>query len=489
MVSLADSILAHPDLVGTDQQAWLAQGLRAAADRLWRTPEKKLTFREFIQRVQPRFQFYRHCEILIAALQKVADGETTRLLIWMPPRHSKTETISRLFSAYYVYRFPERFVGLASYGAQLAQGLSRIARDHFIAGGGRMAPDAGAASHWETTAGGGMWAGGVGGPMTGKGFHLGLIDDPVKNQREAASALVGKNNEEWYRSTFYTRAEPGAAIVVVQTRWPGPGDLSGFLLREEEAEDGESERWHIVSFEAIKLKESPKIPASCTLESDWRQEGEALCPERFPLTRLQRIRARLTAFFWNALFQQRPVPKEGHTFKRHWFPIVDIPDPIVATLRAWDKAATDGDGDYTAGVKWGRDANEIYYVLDVFADQLSSGARDKAIKEIARTDGVGCPIRGEQEPGAAGVDSRLAFLKLLAGFDVECDPSTGDKEVRATPLAAAAENGLVRLVRAPWNEMFIQHMCDFPHGLHDDIADAASKGYSKLSQQETVTVW
>ncbi len=153
-------------------------------------------------------------------------------MVFMPPRHSKSETVSRLFTAYYLYRHPERFVGLASYGADLAYTLSRAARDNFVKACGQLSKAAKAVKQWLTSTGGGLWAAGVGGPATGKGFHLGVIDDPIKDAEEAASDKIRQRNKDWLSSVFQTREEPGGAIVVLQTRWH-EDDLSGYLLSME----------------------------------------------------------------------------------------------------------------------------------------------------------------------------------------------------------------------------------------------------------------
>src|SRR5262245_1909160 len=176
-----------------------------------RTTATAASFRDFIAAVHPRYVVYAHCTRLIAALQRVADGELNRLMVFMPPRHGKSETVSRLFPAYYLLRHPRHFVGLASYGADLAYTLSRAARDFYGAGGGALHQAARAVRHWETASGGGLWAAGVSGPMTGKGFHLGIIDDPLKDAEEAASSTIRNKQKDWYSSTFSTRMEPSAA--------------------------------------------------------------------------------------------------------------------------------------------------------------------------------------------------------------------------------------------------------------------------------------
>src|SRR6266849_4642613 len=171
-------------------------------------------FQAFVAIANPRFIWYAHCLKIAKVLVRVANGELSRVMIFAPPRHGKSELLSRLFSAYYLSLFPDRWVGINSYAADLAYTLSRSARENFISNGGGVKDDAAAVKHWETTEGGGLWAAGVGGPITGKGFHLGIIDDPLKNAEEASSPVFNEAHQAWYPSTFYTREEPNAAIVI-----------------------------------------------------------------------------------------------------------------------------------------------------------------------------------------------------------------------------------------------------------------------------------
>src|SRR5690606_24729533 len=161
-------------------------------------------FREYIRLVSPRFQFYPHIDRLVDTLEHVASGEILRLMVFMPPRHGKSETATRLFPGYYVSKHPARFVGLTSYSGELAHGFSRHARDFFREGGGELSADASAIREWLTPAGGGLWAAGVGGPLTGRGFHLGIVDDPIRGAEEAESEGQRRKLHEWYANTFYT---------------------------------------------------------------------------------------------------------------------------------------------------------------------------------------------------------------------------------------------------------------------------------------------
>lgn len=455
-----------------------------------------LTFREFIERVSPRFKWYAHCERLVAVLQRVADDELHRVIIMMPPRHSKSETVSRLFTAYYLYRHPDRWIGLASYAAALAYKLSRAARDFARLGGVRLRDDADAVGEWETRKGGGLWAAGVGGPATGKGMHLGILDDPIKNAEEAASDVIGERNREWWSSTWYTRQEPGAALIVVTTRWPGPGDIVGYLYEQEQADD-QPERWHVISLEAEKTTDVTVAPLTCTIEADPREPGEALCPERYPLDKLRKIAARIGSFFFGSLFQQRPAHREGKMFRWDWWKTTEAVPVVTALVRYWDLAGTEPkkkghDPDYTASTLAGRMVDDRTALLDVIDFRESIGQRDAKIEEIALADRARYGQRVhwwfEKEAGIGGEDRMTSLVRRIQkhGLIVHVEPATGSKLLRAEPLAAASEAGNIVLgpdnPARPWRDRFRSHMGDFSATCaHDDIADSASGAFNKLS--------
>lgn len=442
---------------------------------------KPLTFREFIALANPKYKFYRHLDKLISILQRVADGEITRLMVFLAPRHGKSELISRLLPAYFLHRHPDRWVGLSSYADALASTLSRNARDNYRAVGGVLNPSAEAVHHWETGKGGGMWAAGVGGPILGKGFHLGIIDDPVKNADEARSPTIREKHKDWYRSTFGTREEPNAAIVIVQQRW-NEDDLSGWLLAQEQSEDELSERWHIVSMPAIKGDAEREFPTNCTVEPDDRQPGEALFPERYNNDKLARIKRRIGTYYWSALYMQSPTPIEGSMFKRHWFDTVREVPAKAKRVRWWDRAATSNDGDYTVGVLMAY-ADGIYYVEDVVRGRWSSRERDKIMRNTAESDAQkysDVEQWTEQEPGSSGKDAALAFVRLMDGFGARYRTSTGSKEVRADPFSAQAEAGNVKIKKATWNPAYLQELAEFPNGTYDDQVDGSSGSYNRL---------
>jgi len=451
---------------------------------------RKLTFVEFVTLVRPTFRWYRHCVILADVLQRMADGKIKRLMVFMPPRHGKSELVSRLFSAYFLYLYPERWVALCCYGADLVNMLSRAARTNYRASGAPVAQDSASVQLWETGRGGGLWAAGVGGSLTGKGFQLGILDDPLKGNEAASSETIREGQKEWYRSDFYTREEPWsetdstAAIVMVLTRWH-EDDLAGWQLAEEANEDSddEHEHWHIVNLEAIMDAEPQKFPATCTVEPDWRQPGEPLCPERRPLSKLNAIKARIGAYFFGALFQQRPASKEGAFFHVSQIEIADNPPRHLLECRAWDIAATKDGGDWTVGAKVGMAADGVIWITDMVRGQWDTDEVDRQIRLTAGLDGHGVSIHGPQDPGAAGKKAGLGFIRLLLGFNVNVEPVSGHKQTRARGLSAQVNAGNVKMVKGNWNKAVIEEMRTFPVGKNDDIIDAASDATNEIAEQ------
>jgi predicted phage terminase large subunit-like protein len=469
-------MLALLDAVNRSEQKidrWLGKAQPSA-------PKSGLSFSAFLKEHAPYIAQYSHIRQLIEALQAVADGKCKRLMVFMPPRHGKSEIVSRWFPAYLLYRFPEKWVAIASYAAGLAYTLSRNARDNYQHAGGALKDGAAGVEQWETGRGGGLWAAGVGGPATGKGAHYQITDDPLKNAEEAASVTVREKHKDWWRSTWYTRQEPDAALVVVQTRWHDD-DLSGWLLSEEQGDMPEG--WHIVSMAAIK-GEMPEVPPTCTLEPDDRAEGAALCPERYDLGKLEAIRARVGGYYWSALYQQTPRPREGGMFRREWFPIIEATRAIQQRVRWWDKGATSGGGDYTVGLLMAYDG-AYWTVEDVIRGRWSSHDRDEIIKQTAAADAALYENRvhvwTEQEPGSSGKDVAGTFVKMLAGYPVSTEPTTKSKELIADPLASQCEAGNVRLLKGAWNREYIEEMISFPHGANDDQVDASARAFLKLA--------
>ena len=278
---------------------------------------------KFIKKVMPSYKFYKFHATVIEQLQRVIDGKCNRLILQVPPRHGKSLLASQLLPAAYLLAHPERYVGISSYSAELAEGFSRKARDYFRDGGGLLNESSKAVNAWGTEGGGGLWAAGVGGAVTGRSGHLLIIDDPVKNREDAESGRMMEKLNDWYTSTLYTRLEPHVgAIVVIQTRW-SENDMIGQLLENEHnvSEKGR-ENWTIVDLPALYEDEAdrPILPPHCPTVPDWRSElGEALCPQRYDTDALERIREAVGSRDFASLYQQRPAPEGGNMFSPDWW--------------------------------------------------------------------------------------------------------------------------------------------------------------------------
>lgn len=423
--------------------------------------------------------------------ERVAAGELKRVMIFAPPRHGKSLITSTLFSAYCVYRFPEKFVAIASYAQPLADSLSRQARTNYMqAIGSEIDSETMAVRHWETGKGGGMIAVGVGAGITGKGFgSVGIIDDSVKDEKAAKSVLVRDGIRDWYRSVWLTRAEPDAALVTMQTRW-AEDDLPGWLLEEESGDNPEN--WHIVSFPAISESEPQEIPANCTLEPDFRKPGEALCPERFSAERLKKLESRAGAYVWNALYQQRPKPLEGNMFKWQYFEgkyLDATPSDITTWIAYFDTAGTEGAGDETAGTLMGLRRDGSLHIEENVGGQWGIERKDVEIAatcERWRTIAPSMTVWLEHEAGIGGKDRTAATIRALRGFRVYAERAVDSKELRAEPFAAQCQAGNVTIRRGPWNHAFLTQATAFPHGKRDDRVDSASGAFTKLAGARTL---
>ena len=400
-----------------------------------------------------------------------------RLLISLPPRHGKSELSSKYTPAWFVGTFPDRDVMLGSYEADFASEWGRKARSLLDENGWMFGvsvdPASSAASRWNILGhAGGMRTAGMGGPFTGKGAHLLILDDLIKGYEEAASETMRNKTWEWLLQNAFTRLEPGAAVIGIGTRWHEDDWIGRLLVESEQG----GERWNYVRLPAIAEENDPI----------GRQPGEALWPERYSIAALEQIRTVQGEHRFNALYQQRPAPREGGLFKLEYFKIVDAaPAGLANLVRAWDKAGCDNEGDFTAGVLIGEKAG-VHYVLDVVRGQWSSFKRDDVIDLTANTDeltyGPNVEIWIEQEPGSGGKQSAEISIRRLAGYRVHAEPTTGDKIINAEPFAIQCEAGNVRLVKGPWNSAFIQEHLAFPNARNDDQVDAASKAYRKSAK-------
>ncbi len=378
----------------------------------------------------------------------------------MPPRHGKSELVSRRFPAWLMGKDPTRQVIAASYSAELAQDFGRDVRNlvgspefGVIFPGVALAADSAAAGRWNTGQGGSYVAVGVGGSITGRGAHIGIIDDPLKDRQEADSEVRRAHVKGWYQSTFYTRLMPPAAVVLCQTRWH-EDDLAGWLLAE--AETG-GDRWEILDLPALD------------------SSGEALWPERYPVASLERIRRNVGPREWSALYQQKPQPDEGTYFQRDWFKRHTERPGNLAVYGTSDYAVTDNGGDYTVHRVWGIDPEGAIYLIGGWRGQTASNVWvEEKLNLIERFKpfcwfGEGGVIQKAIEPMLTRrMRERRVYCRM------EWVSSIHDKPTRARGFQARASMGMVSLPTGPDGDAVLDEYLRFPAGKHDDEVDCAS---------------
>lgn len=434
-----------------------------------------------------------HLLMLNERMLGVAIGEIDRQMAFMPPRHGKSLFRSMWFPAWYLGTFPDRKVILASYNAEFAAEwgmkvrdlLEQVGEEFF---GVKVRPDRRAIDNWGIAGhDGGMQTCGVGGSLTGRGADLLLIDDPVKDADEALSPTMRQRNWDWYVSAAESRIEPGGACCLTMTPWHAL-DLGGMLLEKE------AERWDVLRLpglaettvdEAIRAKRKGYDALVGIPDPLGREPGRALWPERYDEAYFEAKR-RQDPFWFDALYQCQPRPRDGGIFKRDWFygKVIQVPHREARHVRAWDTAASFNKGDWTVGVLMG-EHNGMYYVEHVERFRLDPGERDARIRDTARMDEARFPgnvrIAIEQSGGGGGKTESHGLVKALAGYAVEVVPAQSNKEARAVPFASQCQAGNVKLVAGDWIEAYLDELASFGGKGHDDQVDASSLAFATLA--------
>ncbi len=421
----------------------------------------------------------RHLRYISALIAVGIAKGNARIIVTMPPRHGKSELISVYTPIWALDWDPTMEIILTSYGAELAEEFGQKARDIILDCQDPDSPHdlrvkirkgSSRVDRFLTTEGGGMRSKGLMGTITGRGADLLLVDDFLKNPKDAASETIKNDQFDWFRSVARTRLHKDASIIILAQRLD-ENDLVGMLLRNQPG------RWKCISLPAIAEKDDPL----------GREIGEALWPEMFPKKELDSLKDDLGDYFWAAQYQQRPKPRTETQVDRNQFHIIEeLPQGIKLRLcRAWDLASTPGGGDYTSSTLMGvDDKTHRIYVLDNTADQFGAAKVERLVKGKAVEDTADVPIYIEQEPGSSGVAVIDNYVdKVLRGFATEGQRATGDKFVRAQPFFAQIQCGNVYLLRGPWNTAFMDELESFPGGDHDDKVDSASLAFNKLNSK------
>ena len=431
-------------------------------------------FLEFVKEVWPAFIEGDHHRVMADAFNRIADGELKRLIINMPPRHTKSEFASHLFPAWYLGRFPDRKVIQTAHTAELAVGFGRKVRNlvgskdyEKIFTGVSLSADSKAAGRWNTNKAGDYFAIGVGGAVTGKGADILIVDDPHSEQEAAQNdPSVYDKTYEWYTSGPRQRLQPGGAICLVMTRW-SKKDLTGSILKAS-IQRGGSDEWEIIELPAI-------LPS-----------GNPLWPGFWPLDQLEALKAELPVGKWNAQYQQDPTSEEGAIIKREWWKEWTKKDPpnCEFVIQSWDTAFLAKEtADYSACTTWGVFYNEDREANIILLDALQERLEFPDLKARAYE------MYKEYEPDAFIVEAKAAGSPLIfelrrIGIPVsEYTPGRGrDKIARVNAVSDLFHSGHVWAPKKRWAEEVIEEFAAFPTGDHDDLVDSSTQALLRFRQ-------
>ena len=437
-------------------------------------------FIPFVKSMWPEFIAGRHHYIIAEKLEQIARGEIKRLIINMPPRHTKSEFASYLFPAWMIGRKPEMKIIQATHTTELAVNFGRKVKNLLeteeyqeIFEDCELAVDSKASGRWDTKSGGMYYAVGVGSNLAGRGGDLIVIDDPHSEQT-AMSASGFENAWEWYTAGPRQRLQPGGAIVLVQTRW-SEKDMTGNLIRQM-TKDSMADQWEVVELPAI-------LPS-----------GEPTWPEFWKREELEQVKASVPAYQWNAQYQQDPTAEELSILKREWWKVWDkeeVPN-LQYVIQSYDTAFSKREtADYSAITTWG-----VFYPLEIGGPpnlillDAQKGRWDfPELKEIALDQ------YKFWDPETVIIEAKASGMPLTQELQsmgipvVNFTPSRGnDKLSRVHSISPLFEAGMIWAPEERWAEDVIEECAAFPNGTHDDLVDSLTQALMRYRQGNFVQI-
>ena len=439
--------------------------------------EKQDNYMSFVKHVWPQFIEGRHHKIYAEKLQAVADGKIKRLIINMPPRHTKSEFASYLFPTWLMGRRPDLKIIQATHTAELAVGFGRKVKNLIDSEEFRdvfpnvsLASDAKASGRWSTNGGGEYYAVGVGGALAGRGADLAIIDDPVSEQ-DALSVTALDNIYEWYTSGPRQRLQPGGSIIIVMTRW-SIRDLTAKVLAKQ-SEKG-ADQWDIVEFPAI-------MPS-----------GDSLWPEFWSLDELESVKASIPVGKWNAQYMQNPTAEEGAIIKREWWNLWEEEDPPSCSyiIQSYDTAFSKSDrADYSAITTWG-----IFHYDETQEDHIVLLDALRGRWEFPELKQQASDLYEMYEPDMVLVEQKASGMPLtqeLRRMGIPVTPFTpsrgADKFTRMHACAPVFESGMVWCPETNFADEVMEECAAFPNGEHDDLADSMTQAILRFRQGGFIT--
>ena len=432
-------------------------------------------FMSFVKCVWPEFVEGSHHRHIAKKFNDLASGKINRLIINMPPRHTKSEFASFLLPAWMVGRNPKLKIIQATHTGELAVRFGRKAKtlidsdEYHKIFETRLREDSQAAGRWETAQGGEYFAAGVGGAITGRGADLLIIDDPHSEQ-DAMSATAMESAYEWYTSGPRQRLQPGGKIIVVMTRW-STKDLTGKLLAHQK--EAKSDKWDVVEFPAL-------------LDTGTKKE-RPVWPEYWKMSELEIVKATLPVGKWNAQWMQQPTSEEGAIIKREWWRrwkhdwIPDLHHVIQSYDTAFLKKET---ADFSAITTWGvfypdNDSGPNLMLLDSVKQRLEfPELRRKALEQYKYWNPETVIIEGK----ASGMPLTYELRQMNIPV-VNFTPSRGnDKHARVNTCAPLFESGMIWAPEQNFADEVIEECAAFPHGDHDDLVDSTTQAVMRFRQ-------
>ena len=481
----------------------------------------------FIKRFRPMYSAgWVHediCRRLVKFMEDVQNKKSPRLLLMCPPRSGKSEIGSRHFAPFILGHNPEWEIIAASHTGSLAMSFSRYIRDVIrdpsytaLFPNASLDPTSQSVENWNMTKGGGYLAAGVGSGITGRGSHVLLIDDLVRDIEAADSQLQRDNIWSWYITTAYTRLAPGGGVLAIMTTWH-EDDFAGRI--QQLMDSGEGDVFEIVKYPAINdlgdeyiLADDSivQLPPGSVVPEDakmTRPMGTALHPERYDTEAMLRIKRNFYAAgqkrMWASLYQQNPVPEDGAYFTRQMFrAYASPPHPLQVNIyQAWDWAISEkAQSDYTVGVTLAQDPQDNLYVLDVYRFKMGDG--EELMQRVVSYAQQWKPILIGFEDGQIFKSLQSTFIKTCAERNYypsyEVLSCLTDKMVRAQPLRGRLQVGKLWLpTHASWLDEFKTEFLRFPAGKHDDQVDATahcvrltmSKSAPRVAEPKPMKSW
>lgn len=430
----------------------------------------------FVSQMWDGFISGKHHQIMADAFERVARGELKRLIINMPPRHTKSEFASYLLPAWFLGLYPEKKIIQTAHTAELAVGFGRKVRNlvqspqYAKTFDTKLSSDSKAAGRWNTDLGGDYFAIGVGGAVTGKGADLLIIDDPHSEQEARQNnPAVFDGVYEWYTSGPRQRLQPGGAIIIVMTRW-AKRDLTGQILKNAE-KDGVND-WEVIEFPAILPSGTPLWPGF------WKKEE------------LEAIRAEIPSSKWNAQYQQNPTSEEGAIIKREYWKIWEdrTPPQCDYIIQSWDTAFEKNNrADFSACTTWGvfrhPDDKGNYRNNIIVLDSYKKRMEFPELKKVA------LEFYQDYNPDVLLIEKRAAGAPLIyelraMGIPVaEYTPSKGnDKIARVNAVSPLFESGMVWCPETRWSDELMDELASFPNGDNDDLVDSSTQALIRFRQ-------